>query len=192
LLSVNLPLRILLEWYGIVIRSVPELLIIFLLYFGGSFALGRFLSLFNIETYIEVSAFWAGALALGLIQAGYTSEVFRGAILAVPPGLIEAAKSLGMGRQTFRLVTLPLALRYALPGLCNMWMVVIKHTPFVSAIGLEDLIRTAGTAGENTKQFIAFYATVVIAYLAISAATLFIQSVFERRIYRHIEPPRNL
>jgi His/Glu/Gln/Arg/opine family amino acid ABC transporter permease subunit len=181
------PLALALEGYAAMLRSVPELLVIFLIYFGGSFAIGGILSLLGKHDYVEVSAFWAGTTALSLIQGAYTSEVFRGAILAVPWGLVEAARSLGMGPiATFRLVTLPIALRYAFPGLCNMWMVVIKNTPFVSAIGLQDLIRTAGTAGDNTKQFFVFYAAVLATYLALSGMTMAVQASLDRRLFRHL------
>lgn len=181
------PLSALLGAYGVVLRSVPELLVIFLFYFGGSFALGGLSSFLGFGDYVEVDAFWAGVAALGLIQGAYTSEIFKGAILAVPRGAIEAARSLGMGRwRVFRQVTLPIAIRYAFPGMFNMWMVVVKNTPFVSAIGLEDLVRAAGTAGENTKQFFTFYLAVLVSYLLLSAATMVVQFVIDRRLFRHL------
>lgn len=176
----------LLGGYGVLLRSVPELLIIFLIYFGGPLILSGLLSLFGIERYIEVNAFWSGVAALGLIQGAYTAEVFKGAILAVPRGVIEAARSLGMSRwRVFRLIVLPIAIRYAFPGLCNMWMVVVKNTPFVTAVGLEDLVSAANTAGENTKQFFAFFFAVLLAYLLLSAATMFVQNAIDRRLFRH-------
>jgi ABC-type arginine transport system permease subunit len=137
--------------------------------------------------YVEVSAFWAGVAALGLIQGAYTSEIFKGAIRAVSRGAIEAARSLGMSRwRVFHLIALPIALRYAFPGICNMWMVVVKNTPFVSAIGLEDLVRAAGTAGENTKQFFTFYLAVLISYLVLSAISMLAQAAIDRRLFRHV------
>ena len=172
--------------YGAVFRSVPELLVIFLIYYGGAFALGALLRAFGVGTYVEVNAFSAGVTSLSIIQGAYTSEVFRGAILAVPTGMIDAARSLGMSRfRTFRRIILPIALRYAFPGLCNMWMVVIKNTPFVSAIGLQDLIRAAGTAGQNTRQYFTFYMVVLVSYLSISGLTLFLQYRLDRRLFRH-------
>ena len=102
-------------------------------------------------------------------------------------GDLEAARSLGMSRwRVFRLVALPIALRYAFPGICNMWMVVVKNTPFVSAIGLEDLVRAAGTAGENTKQFFTFYLAVLVSYLLLSAVSMLVQSAIDRRLFRHL------
>jgi octopine/nopaline transport system permease protein len=181
------PLAVLLGAYGVALRSVPELLVIFLFYFGGSFALGGLSALLGGAEYVEVSAFWAGVAALGLIQGAYTSEIFKGAIRAVSRGAIEAARSLGMSRwRVFHLIALPIALRYAFPGICNMWMVVVKNTPFVSAIGLEDLVRAAGTAGENTKQFFTFYLAVLISYLVLSAISMLAQAAIDRRLFRHV------
>jgi His/Glu/Gln/Arg/opine family amino acid ABC transporter permease subunit len=180
-----------LQGYGAVIRSLPELLIIFLLYFGGSLALQKALAPFGIDGYVEVSAFWAGAIALAIIQGAYASEVFRGAILAVPRELPEAAAALGLKRwMIFCRVTLPIAARFAFPGLCNLWMVVIKNTALVSAVGLEDLIGAAGTAGENTKHYFTFYFTVLIAYLLLSGGTMAMQSAMQSRLFRYAETGR--
>jgi His/Glu/Gln/Arg/opine family amino acid ABC transporter permease subunit len=181
-----------LQGYGAVVRSLPELLIIFLLYFGGSLALQALLAPFGFEGYVEVSAFWAGAIALAIIQGAYASEVFRGAILAVPRELPEAAASLGFKRwMIFGKVTLPVAGRFAFPGLCNLWMVVIKNTALVSAVGLEDLIGAAGTAGENTKHYFTFYFTVLVAYLLLSGATMAAQSALQGRLFRYAETGRS-
>lgn len=180
-----------LQGYAMVMRSVPELLVIFLFYYGASFALQGLLGLFGAEGFVEVDAFTAGTVALGLIQGAYASEVFRGAILAVPRGAIEAAQSLGLHRlQILYTIVVPLATRYAFAGLVNLWMVVIKNTPFVSAIGLEDFIRAAGTAGQNTKQFFVFYFAVLLTYLAISAATMALQARLSGRLFQHLARER--
>lgn len=122
----------LLEALSAVLRSVPELLIIFLFYYGGALALQSALSVVGIGWRIEIDAFTAGIAALSVIQAAYTSEIFRGAILAVPAGLREAALALGLRRtQLFWTVTFPIAFRYAFPGLANMWFVILKNTPLV-------------------------------------------------------------
>lgn len=181
-----------LQAYAMVLRSVPELLVIFLFYYGGSFAVQGLLGLVGVDRAVDVDAFTAGTVALALIQGAYASEVFRGAILAVPSGAVEAARSLGLRRlQILRTVVVPLALRVALAGLVNLWMVVIKNTPFVSAIGLEDFIRAAGTAGQNTKQYFAFYLAVLLTYLAISAATMLVQSRLSDRLFRHLDRGRS-
>ena len=145
---------------------MPELLVIFFLYFGGSYLLGLVLAPFGVAGFVEVSGFWSAVLALALVQGAYASEVFRGAILAVPAGLHEAAAALGLKPLfVLRHITAPIALRYAFPGLANLWMVIVKNTPLVSVVGLEDFIRAAGTAGQNTKEYLFFFGLVIAVYL---------------------------
>lgn len=176
-----------LETYNLLMRSVPELLIIFLTYYGASFALQALLALIGIEYFIEVNAFWAGALALSLIHSAYASEVFRGAFLALPKGQIDAATAFGMSRPlTFFRVKLPLAIRLSLSGLINLLMTTLKNTPLVSAIGLQDLIRAAGDAAQNTKLYFQFYMASLVIYLAIAAVALFFQIRIERRLFVHM------
>lgn len=183
-------LSLFLQGYALVIRSVPELLIIFLLFFGGAAALNAALSPLGVPR-IELSAYAAGLIALSLIHGAYASEVFRGAITAVPTGLIEASRSLGMRPlPTALTVTLPLAFRYALPGLVNLWMVLIKTTALVSAIGVEDFVRVASTAGQNTKEYFVFFSAVLFAYLGLSGITMILQGRLSRRLFRHLEGAR--
>lgn len=187
-LSRSRALRWLAKAYGLVFRSVPELLIVFLFYYGGAFVLKALLSPFGVGR-IDVGAFGAGVAALAAIQGAYASQIFRGAILAVPRGMVEAALSLGLHRWQVQLkVTLPLALRYAFGGLVNLWVNVIKTTPLLAAIGLEDFVRAADKAGQNTKAYFAFFMAVLIVYLAVSAATLWIQRRYGDRLFRHLGP----
>ena len=173
--------------YAAVLRSLPELLIIFLVYYGGGFAVQALVSAFGFSAQLEVPPFAAGVVALSLIHGAYVSEVFHGAFLAVPTGAIEAARALGLRpRLLFWIVRLPIAARLALPGLANLWMVLIKNTPLVSAIGLLDLVRAAATAGENTKHFFTFYGSVLVAYLVLSGGTMIVQGAIERRAHRHL------
>jgi polar amino acid transport system permease protein len=182
------PLRWLAKGYGLVFRSVPELLIIFLFYYGGAFALRAALSPFGVGR-IDLSAFAAGVAALAMIQGAYASQIFRGAILAVPRGMVEAALSLGLHRWQVQLkVTLPLALRYAFAGLVNLWVNVIKTTPLLAAIGIEDFVRAADKAGQNTKAYFAFFLVILAVYLVISAATLWLQRRYADRLFRHLGP----
>lgn len=179
------PLARLVSAYAVVMRSVPELLVILFIYFGGSFLLGSLLGLFGTRGFVAISGFWSGVLALALVQGAYASEVFRGAIRAVPTGMVEAARSLGLRPgHAFALVVLPLALRYAFAGLANLWMVVVKNTPLVSVVGLADLIREAGVAGQNSKAYFLFYGCVIVAYLAISGVSMIAQGAIERRLWR--------
>jgi His/Glu/Gln/Arg/opine family amino acid ABC transporter permease subunit len=173
--------------YNLVMRSVPELLIIFLLYYGLSFAIMAALAPFGIDGFIEVSPFWAGTLALGLIHAAYASEVFRGAFQVIPKGQIEAAQAFGMDRfLTFRRIKLPMAFRLSVAGLANLLMGTLKNTPLVSAIGLQDLIRVAGEAGQNTKLYFQFFMVSLSIYLAIAALMQVFQSKAENRLFAHL------
>ncbi len=187
-LSRQRPLRWLAQGYGLVFRSVPELLIIFLFYYGGALALRWALKPLGIGR-IDISPFLAGTVALALIQGAYAGQVFRGALLAVPRELVMAARSLGLRRwQVAVKVTLPLALRYAFAGLVNLWLNVLKATPLLSAIGLQDFVRAADTAGQNTKRYFAFFLVILAVYLVISALTLWFQRRYGDRLFRHIAP----
>lgn len=181
-------LRWLAKAYGLVFRSVPELLIIFLFYYGGALVLRWALKPLGVGRF-DISPFVAGTAALSLILGAYAAQVFRGALLAVPRELVMAAQALGLKRWQVALkITLPLALRYAFGGLVNLWMVVIKTTPLLSAIGLQDFVRAADTAGQNTKRYFIFFLAVLAVYLAISAATLWAQRRYGERLFRHLGP----
>lgn len=173
--------------YNLVMRSVPELLVIFLLYYGLSFLIMGILAPFGIDSFVEVSPFWAGTLALSLIHAAYASEVFRGAFQAVPKGQVEAAQAFGMsGFLVFRRIKLPIAFRLSLGGLANLLMATLKNTPLVSAIGLQDLIRAAGDAGQNTKLYFQFFMASLAIYLLIAALMMAVQIRAESSLFAHL------
>jgi len=175
--------------YGVVMRSLPELLVIFIIYFGLGFAIEAAFASAGVAFRISIPPFAAGLIALSAITAAYASEVLKGAVKAVPRGLPEAAAALGLPPgQIRRHVTAPLALRYAFAGLSNIWMAVIKKTPLVSAIQLEDFIRAASTAGQNTKHYFFFYGVVIVVYLGLSALALLVQGRCERRLFHHLRP----
>lgn len=181
-------LRWLVQGWGLVFRSVPELLIIFLFYYGGALALRWLLAPLGARR-IDIGPYAAGIAALALIQAAYACQIFRGALLAVPRGALDAARSLGLrGWQVALTVTLPLALRYAFAGLVNLWLNALKTTPLLSAIGLQDFIRAADTAGQNTKRYFAFFLVILAVYLAVSALTLWVQRRYGDRLFRHLGP----
>lgn len=178
--------------YSAILRSLPELLIIFFIYYGASLVLQAIAAPFGIDGFIGINTFWAGVIALSLIHAAYASEVFRGAFAAVPPGVVEAAQSLGLRRsQAFVTVRFPLAVRYALPGLMNLVVVTLKTTPLVSAIGMQDLIRVAGDAGQNTKQYLMFFLIALALYLIIAAGILVLQITLENRLFRFMDAGRS-
>ena len=154
------------------IRGIPDLLTLFLIYFGSQFAIQTLLSLVGYEGQVEVNGFWAGVLALSLVFGGYSSEVFRGAFLAIPKGQVEAAKAVGMPPGLiFRRVLLPQVWRFALPGLGNLWLSLIKDTSLISVIALDELLRKTFVAVGITKEPFLFYGVACLIYLAITTVS---------------------
>jgi octopine/nopaline transport system permease protein len=173
-LSRHKPLRILLDVYTTLGRGIPELLIIYLLFFGGSGAVMFLARLFGYHGYIEINAFTAGVVAIALINGAYQTEVFRGAVLAIPKGQIEAALSIGMSdRLLLRRVLAPQVLRLALPGLGNCWLSALKETALVSVTGLVEIMRQAYVAaGSSQKPFI-FYSVAAVLFLLLTSLSGF-------------------
>jgi octopine/nopaline transport system permease protein len=168
-LSVIPPLRWLAEGYTTIARGVPELLIIYLLFFGGSGAVMFVAGLFGYHGYIELNAFTIGTFAIGAISGAYSTEVIRGAVLAVPAGQIEAAKAIGMARGLmFRRIMFPQVARYALPGLGNVWQITLKDTALISVTGLVELMRQAHVAAGSTRQPFTFYLVAAALYLVLT------------------------
>src|SRR5262245_20876044 len=173
--------------WNVILRSVPEPLVIFLLCYGASFALQGLLAPFGFRGFIDVNAFWSASIALSIIHAAYASEVFKGAFNAIPRGQIEAARAFGMSPLlAFIRIKLPIAVRLAFAGLVNMVLVTLKSTPLVSAIGLQDLIRAAGDAGQNTKYYFQFFMASLIIYLLIAVLMLLVQIRAESTLFAHL------
>jgi His/Glu/Gln/Arg/opine family amino acid ABC transporter permease subunit len=171
-LSGNRVLVALANGFTTAIRGVPDLLTLFLIYFGSQYAVETLLSLVGFEGRVEVNGFWAGVLALSLVFGGYSSEVFRGAFLAIPKGQVEAAKAVGMRPGLiFRRILLPQVWRYALPGLGNLWLSLIKDTSLISVIALDELLRKTFIAVGITKQPFLFYGVACLIYLAITTVS---------------------
>lgn len=175
------PLQWLGDAYSTIVRGVPELLWVLLIYFGtvnGMHALG---ALFGRPD-LELSPFAAGTIALGLCFGSYATEVFRGAILAVPKGQIEAAKACGMSDLLIlRRVLLPQVWRFALPGLGNVWLVLLKATALMSVVNLDELARKAQIVANNTKQHFTVFLLTAVIYLVLTA----LSSVVLQRLERH-------
>lgn len=152
--------------YTTTIRGVPDLLVIFLVYYGGSATLSHI-----VGQPVEVNAFTAGAVSLGLVFGAYATEIFRGAILEVPRGQFEAAAALGLsGARTFVDVVALQAWRLAVPAFGNQLTVLLKETALVSLVGLEDLMRRTGFAVEATNRPFFFYLVAGVLYFVISYA----------------------
>ncbi|RMS76266.1 ABC transporter permease [Pseudomonas savastanoi] len=178
------PLQWLGSTYSTLVRGIPELLWVLLIYFGtvnGMRALGK---LFDIPD-LALSAFSAGVIALGICFGAYATEVFRGAILAIPKGHSEAGLALGMSRSRilFKLV-LPQMWRIALPGLGNLFMILMKDTALVSVIGLEEIMRHAQIAVGFTKQAFTFYMVAAFMYLGLTVLAMAGMYFLEKRASR--------
>lgn len=157
--------------YTTIVRGIPDLVLILLVYFAGQRLLNDVAGQFG-SGYIEISKFWAGVFSIGFIYGAYLSETFRGAYLAVPRGQLEAARAVGLGRFAILWkVLVPQVLRFALPGYGNVWLVLVKSTAVVSVIGLEDLVGLADKAGKATREPFLFFVAVILVYLAITAVS---------------------
>ncbi len=168
------------EIYTIVIRGVPELVLILLIYYGSSTAVLRISEALGNKVRLDLDPFTAGVITLGFIYGAFTTEVFRGAYLAVPVGQIEAAKSAGMGRiLMLRRIILPQMMRYALPGLGNVWMVLIKATALMSVIQADELLRKARIAAGATREPFTFYFVVLLIFLGITLVSMQIIRLLE-------------
>jgi polar amino acid transport system permease protein len=162
--SFNTPLRILGTGFSTLFRALPELLTLLLVYYGGQVLLT---SVAGAE--VEVSAFVAGLVALGLVFAAYASEVFLGALRAISRGQYEAGYALGFRPfKVLRLIILPQLIRLALPGLANLWLVLLKDTSLVSVIALNDILRETAVAVRATKEPFFFYLVACLIYLVLS------------------------
>lgn len=175
-------LRRLADAYTTIIRGIPELLIILILYFGGTVAMTAVFG-----RYVEVDAFAAGTFSLTIVFGAYATEVFRAAIRAVPGGQIEAAHALGLSkRHIWRLVILPQMWRYALPGIGNLWLTLLKDTALISVVGLEDLMRKTGVAAGSTHDPLTFYSIAAGIYLSFTSISLIGLTLLERHANRGV------
>ncbi|NIL15561.1 amino acid ABC transporter permease [Pseudomonas sp. ATCC PTA-122608] len=173
--------RIPAQIYTTLIRGVPDLVLMLLIFYSLQMWLTGFTDFMEWD-YIEIDPFSAGVITLGFIYGAYFTETFRGAILAVPRGQLEAATAYGLTRgQRFRFVTFPQMMRFALPGINNNWCVMLKATALVSIIGLADLVKAAQDAGKSTYQLFYFLVIAAFIYLLITSASNFVLRYLERR-----------
>ncbi|MBL6941415.1 MAG: ABC transporter permease [Rhodospirillales bacterium] len=166
--------------YTTVIRGVPELLLILIIYYGTPTLIQNSLEGFGYDIIVDINPFIAGVFTIGVIYGAFATEVLRGAILAVPKGQIEAAHSFGMSRkQVVMRVLLPQVWRFALPGLGNVWMVLIKATSLISVIQLPELLRKTDMAARSTKLPFTFFFAAALIYLSITLISMFAQQRME-------------
>ncbi|KVL45427.1 ABC transporter permease [Burkholderia territorii] len=164
--------RVLGDLYTTVFRGVPELLVIYLFYFGGSTLVTTIGQWFGAEGFIGVPPFVIGALAVGMISGAYQAEVYRAAVLAVSKGELEAARSIGMPRaMVLRRILIPQVLRFALPGIGNVWQLSLKDSALISVTGLAELLRTSQIAANSTHQYFVFFVAGGVLYLLMTGVS---------------------
>ena len=165
-------LRIFANAYTTVFRGVPELLTLFIIFYGGQMALQWFVELFSSEITVDLNAFLAGMIALGLVFSAYASETFLSALNSVSTGQSEAARALGLGRiRTMQKVVFPQLLRHALPGLSNLALILQKETALVSILALDELLRQTQIAVGGTKEPIFFFSIACALYVGLAFLT---------------------
>ena len=168
-LSKNKFLNLIGNFYTTVIRGVPELLVIYLFFFGGSGAIMFVASMFGYNEYIEINAFLTGSFAIGIISGAYSTEVFRGAIQSIDKGQFEASKVLGLKKPVhFFKVIMPQMLRLAIPNLSNVWQITLKDTSLISVTGLVEIMRQSYIAAGSTRDPLFFYSSAALLYLLLT------------------------
>ena len=168
-LSKNKFLNLIANSYTTVIRGVPELLVIYLFFFGGSAAVMFVASIFGYGEYIEINAFITGAFSIGIISGAYSTEVFRGALQSIDKGQFEAANVLGLGKfGKFFKIILPQTLRLAIPNLSNVWQITLKDTSLISVTGLVEIMRQSYVAAGSTRDPLFFYSFAAVLYLILT------------------------
>jgi arginine/ornithine transport system permease protein len=169
--------------YTTVIRGVPDLVLMLLVFYGGQSAVNAIAGALDYEGSIDVDPFVAGVLTIGFIYGAYLTETFRGAILAISPGQAEAGVAFGMRRLTvWRRILLPQMMRLALPSLTNNWLVLTKATALVSVIGLGDMMYRAKQAGGATRSAFLYFLVAAGVYLLITTVSLVGLRALERRL----------
>ena len=168
-LSKNKFLNLIANCYTTIIRGVPELLVIYLFFFGGSGAIMFVASIFGYNDYIEINAFLTGSFSIGIISGAYSTEVFRGAIQSIDKGQFEAAKGLGISKFVqFYKIILPQMLRLAIPNLSNVWQITLKDTSLISVTGLVEIMRQSYIAAGSTRDPLFFYSWAAVLYLMLT------------------------
>ena len=166
------------NFYTTVIRGVPELLVIYLFFFGGSAAVMFVAKIFGYDGYIEINAFITGAFSIGIISGAYSTEVFRGAIQSIDKGQFEACKVLGLNKYIYSFkVIIPQMLRLAIPNLNNVWQITLKDTSLISVTGLVEIMRQSYIAAGSTRDPLFFYSFAALLYLIL---TFFSMKIFNK------------
>jgi len=182
-LSASPVLRGIAAVYTTVIRGVPDLVLMLLIFYGGQLAVNIIAAQMGVEEPIDINPFVAGVATIGFIFGAYLTETFRGALMAIHPGQREAGLAFGMSPfKVFIRITFPQMIRFAIPGFTNNWLVLVKSTALVSVIGLTDMMHRAGMAAGATREPFTFYLAAAAIYLAITTVSLLILRALEKRV----------
>jgi octopine/nopaline transport system permease protein len=182
-LSQHAGLRLMGQVYTTVFRGIPEILVVYLFYFGGSIALTHVMNLGGLPGFYSLSSFMIGVLAIGIVSGAYQTEAFRAGFLCLDRGQLEAAAACGMPAfLRLRRIVAPQTVRFALPALGNIWQSVLKETSLLSVIGLTELLRMAGIAAGSTRQPLLFYGVAALIFMVIGKLTGLILGRLERHL----------
>lgn len=169
--------------YTTLFRGGPEILVVYLFYFGGSMALTSLMNLGGLPGFFSLPSFVIGVLAIGIVSGAYQTEAFRAAFLRLDRGQLEAAVACGMSPlQRLRRIVAPQTLHFALPALGNIWQSALKETSLLSVIGLTEILRQAGIAAGSSRQPLLFYGVAAVMFLAIGKITGLALSRYERHL----------
>jgi polar amino acid transport system permease protein len=183
-------LRDLLECYTTIVRAVPELVLILLLYYAGTDLINQMLAAIGYGS-VDINGLVAGIFVIGVVQGAYSTEVLRGAIKAVPSGQIEAARAFGMPPiKIMRRVTLPAMLPYAIPGLSNLWLIATKDTALLAVVGFSELTLVTRQAAGSTKAYMLFFCAAGVLYFALTLVSNVVIRLIERHARRGIAEHR--
>ena len=172
--------RFIANFYTTVIRGIPELLVIYLIFFGGNAVVMKIAKIFGYHGYIELNAFTIATIAIAIISATYSSEVLRASYLSISKGQLEAARALGMDKfSIFIKIIAPQVIRYALPGIGNVWQITLKDTSLISVTGLVEIMRQSRISSNVEHSPLTFLITAAILYLCLTT--------FSGRFFKYLE-----
>jgi His/Glu/Gln/Arg/opine family amino acid ABC transporter permease subunit len=170
------------ELYTTVIRGIPDLVMMLLIFYGGPAVVNHVIEMAGFDANFDLNPFVAGTMTLGIIFGAYLTETFRGAIMGIPKGQIEAGLAFGMtNMRVYLRIVFPQMVRLAIPGFTNNWLVLVKTTALVSIIGLEDIMFKARGAAEATRQPFTFYLVTALVYLAITTVSMLLLRWLEKK-----------
>ncbi|WNW13985.1 ABC transporter permease [Pseudomonas sp. DTU_2021_1001937_2_SI_NGA_ILE_001] len=170
------------DLYSTVVRGIPDLVLILLIFYGGQDLINRIAPLLGFDDYIDLDPMASGIFTLGFIFGAYLSETFRGAFMGIPKGQAEAGMAYGMSRfQVFWRIQVPQMIRLAIPGFTNNWLVLTKATALISVVGLQDMMFKAKQAADATREPFTFYLAVAALYLLITSVSMLALRWLEKR-----------